>query len=211
MEDLLRRLSESLDQWHPAWAYLLLSFSALLENLIPPLPGDTVVVFSAYLVGRGILDFWSTYLATCTGGLAGFLIMYYVGYTRGRAFFVGRGSRFFPPAKLARAEEWLARYGVLLVLGNRFLGGIRAVVALVAGIGRMSWKKVMGYGAVSILAWTGLLLYVGSMVGQHWEVVVERLGQYHRLLSTGGGIALAILTWRWWRKRKVKQDLTVQR
>ena len=48
--------------------------------------------------------------------MAGFLVMYYLGYSRGRAFFAGRRGA----AKLAQAERWLSRYGVALILGNRF-------------------------------------------------------------------------------------------
>ena len=84
MEEYLNRLSTELGQWPPALVYAVLVLSAFLENVIPPVPGDTVVVFSAYLVGRGILGWWPVYLATCAGGLAGFLAMYYLGYSRGR-------------------------------------------------------------------------------------------------------------------------------
>ncbi|MBQ41251.1 MAG: DedA family protein, partial [Gemmatimonadetes bacterium] len=45
-----------LGTWDPLWAYAFLLISAFLENVIPPVPGDAVVVFSAYLVGRGVLD-----------------------------------------------------------------------------------------------------------------------------------------------------------
>ena len=69
--------------------------------------------------------------------MAGFLVMYYLGYSRGRAFFAGRRGA----AKLARAERWLSRYGVALILGNRFLSGIRSVIAIGAGLGRMPWAN----------------------------------------------------------------------
>jgi membrane protein DedA with SNARE-associated domain len=204
MEEYLRQLTDMLGRIHPVWAYLLLLISALLENLIPPIPGDTVVVFSAYLVGRGVLGFWPVYLVTCAGSMAGFVIMYYLGYTRGRAFFTGRGSRFFPPANLIRAEQWLARYGKYLILGNRFLSGIRSVIAIAAGIGRMDWRPLAGFGALSIVFWNGMLLGAGLIVGQNWETVAVFLKQYNRLLSLGAaGLVLAFLG-RWWRRRRAK-------
>ena len=48
--------------------------------------------------------------------MAGFLVMYYLGYSRGRTFFAGRRGT----AKLDQAERWLSRYGIALILGNRF-------------------------------------------------------------------------------------------
>ena len=35
------------------YGYLLLAVSAFFENMVPPIPGDTVTVFGGYLVGRG--------------------------------------------------------------------------------------------------------------------------------------------------------------
>lgn len=201
MEEYLNRLGTELGQWPPALVYGALIFSALLENLIPPVPGDTVVVFSAYLVGRGVLDLWLAYLATCAGGLAGFMAMYYLGYSRGRAFFVSRGGRLFSEENLGKAEAWLARYGMALVAANRFLSGVRSVIALSAGMGRMDWRRVALWGLLSIALWNGLMFYAGMLVGQHWERVLDYLEEYNRVLS---GVLLAgvlALVWRWWRRR----------
>ena len=206
MTAYLEALIAELSGVDPIWAYGLLSLSAFLENVIPPVPGDTVVVFSAYLVGRGALGFWPVFLATCAGGTAGFLTMYYIGYSRGRAFFSGRGGRFFSAANLAVAERWLARYGVALILGNRFLSGIRSVIAIGAGLGGMSWSKVALCGLLSMVAWNGLLLYAGLLVGQNWEQVTGVLAQYNRVLVGALVLAGAGLAWRWWRTRSAERS-----
>ena len=208
VEEHLNRLVEALSQWHPAWAYSTLLFSAFLENVIPPIPGDTVVVFSAYLVGRGALNWWLVYLSTCAGGTAGFLVMYWLGYHHGRAFLAGRKRRFFSAEDLARAEQWLARYGGILILVNRFLSGIRSVIAVSAGIGRMNWKSVAFYGFVSMAIWNGLLLYAGLLVGQNWRKVVEYLKQYNRFFTLLLVGIVLVLLFRWWRRRRSGRGLT---
>ncbi|MBI2502932.1 MAG: DedA family protein [Candidatus Latescibacteria bacterium] len=201
MEEYLIRLSAELGQWPPALIYGALVLSAFLENVIPPVPGDTVVVFSAYLVGRGVLGLWPVYLATCAGGLAGFLAMYYLGYSHGRTFFATRGRRLFSAENIARAEAWLSRYGVALVAANRFLSGVRSVIALAAGMGRMEWKRVAFWGLVSIALWNGLMFYAGLLVGQHWQRVLEYLEEYNRVLSGVLVLVGLALAWRWWRRR----------
>ena len=183
----------------PLWAYSLLVLSAFLENIVPPVPGDTVVVFSAYLVGRGLLDIWPVFFATWVGGTAGFLAMYYLGYSRGRAFFAGRRGT----AKLAQAERWLSRYGVALILGNRFLSGIRSVIAIGAGLGRMPWPTVALCSSIGMAIWNGLLLYAGFLVGENWQQVAEVLAQYNRVLVGILCLVGAVLLGRWWRKRRV--------
>ena len=193
---------EQLEQWHPLWVYSALTLSAVLENVIPPVPGDTVVVFSAYLVGRGVLNLWAVYLSTCVGGMVGFLLMYYLGYSRGRIFLEGRGSRFFTPESKARAEHWLAQYGGALILVNRFLSGIRSVIAIVAGMGGMNWKKVALWGSISMALWNGMLLYLGLLVGQNWSVILEYLNKYNRFLLVVMALAIAVFIGRKWRSRK---------
>ncbi len=201
MAAYLESLIADLSGIDPIWAYCILLLSAFLENVVPPVPGDTVVVFSAYLVGRGTLGLWPVFLTTWIGGTAGFLAMYYLGYSRGRTFFTSRGGRFFSLEGLAKTEYWLQRYGVILILGNRFLTGIRSVIAIGAGLGGMKWMTVAVCGAISMAVWNGLLLYAGLVVGQNWEQVTGLLKQYNRVLFGLLLLLAVVLLWRWWAKR----------
>lgn len=205
MEEALNQLVERVGHSDPIWAYILLGVSAFLENVLPPVPGDTVVVFSAYLVGRGVLGWAPVLAATCVGGTAGFMVMFYLGVSRGRAFVAGGGGRFFKPEHLQKAEAWLDRWGTALLLANRFLSGIRSVIALSAGIGGMRWPLVALCGFVSMAAWNGLLLYLGVLLGQNWALVGTYLRQYNLVLLAVLGLAAAAFLWRWFRGRR---DLT---
>ena len=44
--------------------YLFLFAIAFIEYVFPPIPGDTVMVFGAYLVGTGKLDLLIVYIIT---------------------------------------------------------------------------------------------------------------------------------------------------
>lgn len=192
MEELVDSLVYSLEELNPFWAYGVLVISAFLENVIPPVPGDTVVVFSAYLVGRGSLEFLPVYLANCVGGITGFMVMYYLGLTKGRALLEGHGRRYFTQERVERAEEWLARYGILLVLANRFLSGIRSVIAIAAGLARMRSRSVLIWGLASVALWNALLLWAGILVGQNWRQILTYLSTYNWLLLGLGGSVVAI-------------------
>lgn len=202
MERLVSELVAQLGSLSPMWAYAALAASAFLENVVPPVPGDTVVVFCAYLVGRGSLSWLPVYAATCLGGTAGFMVMYYLGRSRGRAFARGRKGALFSPQRLARVEVWLDRYGVWLVLANRFLSGVRSVIALGAGIGGMGWRPVAAMGLLSMALWNAGLLYAGSLVGRNWEQVTRLLAQYsHGVTATAIALAAALVL-RWWRRSR---------
>lgn len=194
--------------WPPALAYGALLLSAFLENIIPPVPGDLVVVLSAYLAGRGALHWLPVYLSTCAGGTAGFLVMYYVGRSRGRWLLQTSrlGASIFSEKSLQKASEWLERHGFWLVLGNRFLSGIRSVIALAAGLGGMGWRPVALLGLASMLLWNGLLLFAGLKVGQNWSQVIDWLGRYNRLMAGMLLVVAAVGLWRWWRRRRADRS-----
>ena len=59
--------------------YLFLWLSAFVENLFPPIPGDTITAFGALLVGIGGLNFFGVYFSTTLGSLLGFLCLFRVG------------------------------------------------------------------------------------------------------------------------------------
>lgn len=192
----------------PPWAYAVLALSAFLENVLPPVPGDTVVVFAAYLAGRGALDWLPVYVATCLGGTAGFVLMYVIGRWQGRGFQQGGGwrARVFPQRRLQRAERWLRRYGAWLVLANRFLSGVRSVIALSAGFAGLGWVTVAGLGLLSMALWNGLLLYAGLALGENWERVSGLLSRYNRAVIALLLIGAAAIGLRLWLRRRSVVD-----
>ncbi len=201
MVEFINSAVAELGRWNPLWAYILLVASAFLENLIPPVPGDVVVIFSAYLVGRGVLEWIPVYVCTCLGGTLGFSVMFALGARHGARILQSR-LRIASVQSLERASRWLERYGAWLVLANRFLSGIRSVIALSAGMGGMGWKPVVGLGLVSMAIWNGLLIYAGLLVGNNWERAVELLGDYNRTVLAGIATLVALALFRAWRRRR---------
>lgn len=205
LQDLFQGFVQQLASVDPRWAYTALALSALVENIVPPVPGDTVVVFSAYLVGRGILSLWPVFAATWVGSTAGFMLMYAVGRTHGRKFLQRFHIPPFTSTNLERAEKWLGRYGLLLILANRFLSGVRTVIAVSAGIGAMSWSKVAVCAAISAAVWNGALLYAGVLLGRNWAVVARFLGSYNMVVLGAAAALGAVLLIRWCRRRHKKR------
>ena len=45
----------------PGWIYFFLFLGVFMENITPPIPGDMLIVFGAYLAGIGIIGLWPAY------------------------------------------------------------------------------------------------------------------------------------------------------
>ena len=52
----------------PVWMYVMLFVIAYGENVMPPIPGDMVIVFGGYMAARGVLSFFFGGAVVCAGG-----------------------------------------------------------------------------------------------------------------------------------------------
>jgi len=158
-----------------ALVYLLLGLSAFVENIFPPIPGDTITAFGALLVGLGKLSFFWVYFSTTLGSLLGFLFLFWVGRYLGRRFFVQKNYRFLKAEDIVKAEAWFGKYGYFLIVGNRFLPGIRSAISVAGGILRLKWSMVTLLALFSCAVWNLIWLILGFELGNNWETIEARL------------------------------------
>lgn len=190
------------------WAYVTLFVVAYGENVMPPIPGDMVVVFAGYMAGIGQLHLGVVILLSTVAGALGFMTMYAVGYKLGRAVLNPDRLRWLPRQGFDRAQRWVHKYGYGVVAANRFLSGARSVISLTVGMFRMDATRTAWWCTVSALVWTGLISYAGYAVGENWGLVVEYLRAYGRivlalLLLIGAGL---VARWYWRRRQQATSE-----
>ncbi len=166
----------------PLWAYGILLLIAYGENVLPPIPGDLIVVFGGYLAGTGRLDFFVVVLLCTLGGAAGFMTMYAIGYRIGEAVLDPGRLRWLPKNQIESVRAWLRRWGYWIVLLNRFLSGARSVISLTVGMSEMKPGVTAVLATISALIWTLLIGYGGYAVGENWEVIILYLRTYGRIV-----------------------------
>lgn len=180
---MLENLFEFIGQ-APGWlVFAIIFLASYIENIFPPIPGDTILLFGAYMVGRGDMSFAMALTTTLFGSVLGFMTLYLAGYKFGRGYLYSQQQRWFSPASLQRVERLFERWGYGVVLINRFLAGLRSVVGLFSGIGRLSVWKVMGLSFISSLFWNGALIWLGGSIGENWEEIVMYLKRYNTVVS----------------------------
>jgi membrane protein DedA with SNARE-associated domain len=192
MESMLNRIIELILPQNDVIIYLFLFASAVVENIFPPIPGDTVTVLGAFLVGTGRLEFVPVYLATTFGSTAGFMLLVFLGRALMREFFIKKDYKFFSARSIVRAEAWFARYGYLVVLSNRFLPGIRSVISITAGITRLELSKVFFLSLASSALWNFLWILVGFFLGNNWRLVRKNAAHFIRQYDIAAGIVIGV-------------------
>jgi membrane protein DedA with SNARE-associated domain len=177
---------EYLDSLPNSLIYLLLGGSAFVENVFPPIPGDTITAYGAFLVGTGRLSFFGVYISTTIGSLLGFMSLFWVGLYLGRRFFIEKDYRFIKAEDIIRAEEWYRRYGYLLIGLNRFLPGVRSAISVAAGISNLRVIPVGFLAFVSCAVWNLVWILLGYALGSNWTLFRVRMSylivKYHTLL-----------------------------
>jgi len=137
-------------QWLAAAVFIVACIECLaIVGVIVP---GTVLLFAiAVLAGSGTLSLGETLLLGLLGGLLGDVIS----YSLGRRFH--QNIRRLPglrhhPEWISGAEAYFQRYGIASLLVGRFIGPLRPMLPMVAGMFDMPFARFM---AVSLLAATG--------------------------------------------------------
>ena len=173
----------SIGEMNTAWLYGMLLLAAYMENVIPPIPGDSVVVFGAYLVGLGKIEFFPSLMITTIGSVTGFMTFYAIGRYGGREYFEAKKFKWFDAGRMNKVEGWIQKRGLLIILANRFLAGTRSVVSIFAGFARLGWLKVTVLAFISSLVWNGILITAGYYAGKNWTYVRSMVQNYNIFIS----------------------------
>jgi membrane protein DedA with SNARE-associated domain len=205
MVDLLNSLVEWMSALPPSLMYLTILVIAYGENVVPPIPGDMIVVFGGYLAGITTLNIWVVIVLSTLGGAAGFMTMFSLGNRLGEAIMDPHKYRWLPKDQILVGRKWLQRWGFGLIIANRFLSGTRSVISLVAGMAHMDAKKVLICSTISAAVWTFIIAWGGYLVGDNWEVVGEYLAAYGRIMLWAVLIFVAgYVGWRFFRRHETK-------
>lgn len=202
MQGSIERLLEWLSAAPPAFVYLTLGLAAALENLVPPVPADVVVLFGGVVAGQGVANVGLVFLAVWLCNVAGAMLVYFFGRRYGTAFFGGRWGRLLlHPNQLEQLDAFYRRYGVRVIFVSRFLPMFRAVVPVFAGVSRLGFVRTALPMAAASGLWYGMIVYLGSTAGRNWREIMRALSDAGRWLWLLAAAVAAGVGWWWWKSR----------
>lgn len=199
----------ALNTWlseNPQWLGLSLFLVACLECLAIVgliLPGTVMIFAIAVLAGSGVLSLGEALLIGFAGGLLGDLLSYWLGRRYHQAIRSIRVLRNHPEW-LMRAETYFERYGIASLLVGRFIGPLRPMLPLTAGMLDMPFARFLLVSLVASAGWSMAYLLPGWTAGAavrlplpegFWSeagVVVAAL-----LLLIGGVVHFSLQQMRW--------------
>jgi len=154
------------------WGYVAVFAGAFFE-------GETVLIIGGFLASGGHLELASVILSGFLGGLAGDQFFFYVGRARGRRLIERRES--WRP-RLQRIEGILERHGTLLMLGYRFMYGVRLVTPLVLGAFGVARLRFLVLNLINAAVWSALIASLGYAFGQVVAQMFEQVRRYELII-----------------------------
>lgn len=174
----------SLEQLISTYGYAAIGIGSLLE-------GETIVVLGGFSAHRGYLELPWVILAAFLGSLLGDQLYFYIGRAKGegilerRPHWRARSERIF--SLLHRHQDWL-------ILGFRFLYGLRTVTPFLVGAAGISPVRFFALNMVGAAGWAVVVGVAGYLFGQVLEVLIGDLKHYELILF-GILVAVGVLAW----------------
>ncbi len=126
------------------------------------LEGETLLVLAGYAAHRGYLDFAAVVAVAAAGAVLGDQFYFWLGRRHGQALLARRPAL---AKRVARALALIERHPRSVVLGMRFLWGLRTALPVAIGLSHVGWAAYLTLNAMSALLWAPLVAGIGYLSG----------------------------------------------
>jgi membrane protein DedA with SNARE-associated domain len=192
--------------WITQYGYLAI-FSLLVFGIVGlPVPDETLLTFTGYLVFKGHLSPLLAFLAAFGGSACGITLSYTLGRTFGLQL-IHRYGRYVRITEdhINKAHAWFARVGHWGLTFGYFIPGVRHFTAYAAGMSAVEAPQFALFAYSGAALWAASFISLGYFLGERWQVVQKNVDQYLK----GVAVALLILAvgymvWRKWIRARYK-------
>ena len=136
------------------------------------LEGETVLILGGFAAHRGYLDLFWVILSAFVGTVCGDQLFYFFGCRHNHALLRHRPHW---KSKVEKAQGLIARNKILLILGFRFLYGLRAVIPFTLGITGVPARIFVLLNILGAIIWSVSIGCAGYFFGQTLENYFVRL------------------------------------
>jgi membrane-associated protein len=162
------------------------------------LPGDSLLITAGLVAAAGGLDIWLLNGLLIVAAIVGDSVGYAIGYRAGPRIFTREDSRWFNRRHLVRTREFYERHGGKTIVLARFIPIIRTFAPVVAGVGRMEYRRFLTYNVLGGIGWVSGLTWAGYVLGR----TIPDIGRYIHIVIGIVVIVSAIpIGVEWWRAR----------
>ncbi len=179
MPSMLQELIDS-------YGYAAVLIGTLLE-------GETILLLGGLAAKLGYLKLFWVIVVGFVGATLGDQFWFYIGRRHGQAL-LARHPRW--RQRVERIHHILVRFETALLLGFRFLYGLRNLTPLVIGTSKISWRKFVLLNITGALIWAVTIGTLGYAFGQGIDLLLGNVKHYELeavLFLTSAGLAVWVV------------------
>jgi membrane protein DedA with SNARE-associated domain len=189
------------------WGYAAIFVFVIFGNLGMPVPEESILVLSGYLVWQGDLHLSLVLLVGIFSAIAGDNIGYWIGRWCGQEAIERYGKRvLLTPARIEATRRFVTRYGALGVFAARFITGLRFMAGPLAGSTGLRPLAFVTANALGAMVYVPTVVAVGYAIGSGLGDYVRQFERVagkveHVVLAAAILLTAGLLGWRMLRVR----------
>ena len=190
--------------------YVGIGLLMFLENLFPPIPSELIMPLAGYTASlpdpkiQVIPAIVVGVIGTIVGAIPWYCTGLLLGQERLRVL-AGRYGKWIGVSEddLDKSVTWFQKHGVKAVLFGRMVPGIRTLISIPAGIGKMPLIPFFIYSTIGTIGWITLLTYAGYFLGENYDLVEKNIDVISKVVVFGVLIAIAsFIGYRLWKRSR---------
>lgn len=142
------------------------------------LPGDSLLVTAGIVCEQANWNLPLLLATLCVSAIVGDSVGYSIGFKTGPKIFNREKSFFFNRDHLLVAQAFYERHGGKTIILARFMPIIRTFAPVVAGVGRMDYRRFLFFNIIGGVGWVASMILIGYFL----KTVIDRFINY--LLGT---------------------------
>lgn len=178
------------------YGYAGIFVAVLVEGFGIPAPGQTLLTLGALLAARAKLNIVTVVAVAWCATVIG----YAIGRRAGRRLLLAIGVR---PQRIARIEDFVRRYGPVIIIIARFVDGLRQLSSIVAGSMNMPWRSFLTFVLIGATLWAGVIGIGAYYLERDFHAIAGffvHLEPYGWIIT--GGLILALLVYLLQRRKR---------
>lgn len=190
--------------------YLGIGLLMFLENLFPPIPSELIMPLAGYTatLPNSQIQVIPAIVVGVIGTIVGAIPWYYAGLLLGQQRLQLLAARYgkwigISGDDIDKSVTWFQKHGAKAVLFGRMVPGIRTLISIPAGIGKMPLIPFFVYSTIGTIGWVTLLTYAGYFLGKNYEIVEKYIDVITKVVVFGVLIAIAsFIGYRLWKRSR---------
>jgi len=205
LANIITDITDKLEEFSANWWFLLVIFViALLDSILPIVPGETLVIIGGVAAGQGTQALWLVIAAGAVGAFLGDNLAYLLGRRFSDRVNAWADQSVTRRARLDAADRQIKIRGGMLLITARFIPGGRTILTVSSGLTGQPWRWFALWVATATTIWASYAALLGFFFGQTFED--NHTLAFWLAFAAALTITALIEVVRWLRHRGAKQE-----